>query len=189
MRGRAGRRDRRTELGQPARPDVGVAPFVGRDPAERVRSPLVLLDLGEGVVEDDRVAFELEVVEALLDVDGGHRGIVGHRRRVDSWRCPRTAAPPLTYLSAADVEAAMPPIEERLALAERTLVALVADADLPPKIAVHPRPEGSFAHAMPAHLRGKDADGTADLLGIKWVTGFGTNQRARDPGDQRDRRS
>jgi ornithine cyclodeaminase/alanine dehydrogenase-like protein (mu-crystallin family) len=69
----------------------------------------------------------------------------------------------------------MPDIDERLALAERTMTALVADAELPPKIAVHPRPEGSFAHAMPAHLRGSASDGTGDLLGMKWVAGFGTN--------------
>ena len=50
----------------------------------------------------------------------------------------------------------MPPLDERLRLAERTMVALVADAELPPKIGVHPRPDGSFAHAMPAHLRGPD---------------------------------
>src|SRR6476646_9909513 len=85
------------------------------------------------------------------------------------------AIPPLTYLSAADVEAAMPPIDERLGLAERTLVALVADADLPAKIGVHPRPEGSFAHAMPAHLRGPDPNGSEDMLGMKWVVGFATN--------------
>ena len=54
--------------------------------------------------------------------------------------------------------AAMPPLDERLRLAERTMVALVADAELPPKIAVHPRPEGSFGHAMPAHLRGADPE-------------------------------
>jgi len=58
------------------------------------------------------------------------------------------------FLSAADVAAAMPPLEERLRLAERTLTALAeGSAELPPKIAVHPRPEGAFAHAMPAHLR------------------------------------
>ncbi|MEP6639471.1 MAG: NAD(P)-binding domain-containing protein, partial [Chloroflexota bacterium] len=68
------------------------------------------------------------------------------------------------------------------ALAERTLTALVADAELPAKIGVHPRPNGSFAHAMPALLRPTDtvtADPTTtshDLLGIKWVTGFGDNQ-------------
>ena len=74
--------------------------------------------------------------------------------------------PPLRYLAAADVEAAMPSLEERLALAERTLTALARPgaAELPPKIGVHPRPEGSFAHAMPAHLRGDDAGD--DLLGM-----------------------
>ena len=83
--------------------------------------------------------------------------------------------PPLRYLTAADVTAAMPDIAERLRLAERTLIALVADAELPPKIGVHPRPEGSFAHAMPAHLRGADAAGGDDLIGMKWVAGFATN--------------
>ncbi len=83
--------------------------------------------------------------------------------------------PPLRYLSAADVEAAMPGLEERLALAERTLTALVADAELPPKIAVHPRPPSSFAHAMPAYLRGRAPDGGADRLGMKWVLGFPDN--------------
>jgi len=70
----------------------------------------------------------------------------------------------LRYLSAADVTAAMPALDERLRLAERTMVALVADAELPPKIGVHPRPEGSFGHAMPAHLRGPDPAGADDLV-------------------------
>jgi ornithine cyclodeaminase/alanine dehydrogenase-like protein (mu-crystallin family) len=39
---------------------------------------------------------------------------------------------------------------------------------------VHPRPDDSFAHAMPAYLRG-DAD-DADLLGIKWIAGFPPNR-------------
>ena len=84
-------------------------------------------------------------------------------------------APPLRYLGAADVTAAMPPLEERLALAERTLAALATPgaAQLPPKIAIHPRPETAFIHAMPAHLRASDA--TADLAGMKWVAGFATN--------------
>jgi len=81
--------------------------------------------------------------------------------------------PPLRYLTAEEVRAAMPPIEERLALAERTMTALVADAELPAKIGVHPRPEGSFAHAMPAWLRGSDASGADDRLGVKWVMGYG----------------
>jgi ornithine cyclodeaminase/alanine dehydrogenase-like protein (mu-crystallin family) len=82
---------------------------------------------------------------------------------------------PIRYLSAADVEAAMPPIDERLDLARLTMRALATPggAELPPKIGVHPRPDGSFAHAMPAHLRGESA--AADLLGMKWIAGFGTN--------------
>ncbi len=67
----------------------------------------------------------------------------------------------------------MPGLAERLALAERTLTSLVADAELPPKIGVHPRPDGSFAHAMPAFLRGSEP--AEDRLGIKWVTGFDGN--------------
>jgi ornithine cyclodeaminase/alanine dehydrogenase-like protein (mu-crystallin family) len=101
------------------------------------------------------------------------------------------------YLSASDVEAAMPPVGTRIKLAERTMVALVGDAELPPKIGVHPRPVGSFAHAMPASLRpgrtapdrdkapgaagdraaGAAGDPVDDLLGIKWVTGFPDNRR------------
>ena len=79
----------------------------------------------------------------------------------------------IRYLSAVDVTAAMPQLEERLALAERTMTALVTDAELPPKIGVHPRPPGSFAHAMPAALRDP---GGEDLLGIKWVAGFPENR-------------
>jgi len=85
------------------------------------------------------------------------------------------ARSPVRYLAASDVLAAMPDLDERLTLAERTLIALVTDADLPPKIGVHPRPTGSFAHAMPALLRGRDASGADDLLGMKWVAGFGGN--------------
>ena len=83
--------------------------------------------------------------------------------------------PPLRYLTAAEVTRAMPDLDTRLALAERTLIALVADAELPPKIAIHPRPEGSFVHAMPAYLRGSDPDGGGDLVGMKWVAGYATN--------------
>jgi ornithine cyclodeaminase/alanine dehydrogenase-like protein (mu-crystallin family) len=86
-----------------------------------------------------------------------------------------TDAAPLRYLSAADVVAAMPDLDERLALAERTMTALVADAELPPKFGVHPRPLDSFAHAMPAYLRGDTTAGRDDLLGMKWVAGFATN--------------
>ena len=87
----------------------------------------------------------------------------------------------LRYLSAEDVTAAMPALDERLRLAERTMVALVADAELPPKIAVHPRPAGSFGHAMPAHLRGSDPAGADDLVGMKWIAGFPENRAAGLP--------
>jgi ornithine cyclodeaminase/alanine dehydrogenase len=87
------------------------------------------------------------------------------------------SGPGLRYLSAADVAAAMPPLEERLRLAERTMTALAdGSAELPPKIGVHPRPDGSFAHAMPAHLRGGDDPPGGDLLGIKWIAGFPANR-------------
>ena len=84
--------------------------------------------------------------------------------------------PPLRYLSARNVIAAMPPIAERLRLAEQTMIALAVPggADLPAKIGVHARSEGSFAHAMPAHLRASAED--ADLLGIKWIAGFPRNR-------------
>jgi ornithine cyclodeaminase/alanine dehydrogenase-like protein (mu-crystallin family) len=90
--------------------------------------------------------------------------------------------PPLRWLSAADVEAAMPPIPERLVLAERMLVALATPdgSELPPKIAVHPRPAASFVHAMPAIYRGESLAG--DLLGMKWVAGFATNTALGLPG-------
>jgi alanine dehydrogenase len=87
----------------------------------------------------------------------------------------RPAVPPLRFYSAADVVAAMPDLPTRLELAERTMIALVDDAELPPKIGVHPRPDGSFVHAMPAYLRGAEPDGRDDLIGMKWVAGFATN--------------
>jgi ornithine cyclodeaminase/alanine dehydrogenase-like protein (mu-crystallin family) len=87
----------------------------------------------------------------------------------------RGPTPPLRWFNAADVIASMPPLEERLVLAERTLVALATPgaSELPPKIGIHPRPQGSFVHAMPAHLRA--ADRALDLVGMKWVAGFSTN--------------
>jgi ornithine cyclodeaminase/alanine dehydrogenase len=84
-------------------------------------------------------------------------------------------APALRYLDADDVAASMPPLAERLALAETTLLGLAGPAELPAKIAVHPRPDGSFAHAMPAFMPGGDPDGSRDQLGMKWVLGFTTN--------------
>lgn len=82
---------------------------------------------------------------------------------------------PFRHLSAAEVAVAMPPLPERLRLAERTLRALGCDAELPPKIGLHPRQPGSLAQAMPALLRGEAEDGSADLIGSKWITGFPAN--------------
>jgi ornithine cyclodeaminase/alanine dehydrogenase-like protein (mu-crystallin family) len=83
--------------------------------------------------------------------------------------------PPLRYLARDDVLAAMPPLDERLRLAESVMRGLAGGAELPPKIGLHPRPDASFAHAMPAFLRGAADDGSADQLGMKWVLGFGGN--------------
>ena len=116
-------------------PDLGVAALVAGDPVERPGADRILLDARERVVQDDRVAFELQVVEAALDIDRGHASMVVRlaavRRVPDVLRVtgPRRLGdvmptPPLRYLTAADVLAAMPPIEERLELAERTMVAL-----------------------------------------------------------------
>ena len=88
---------------------------------------------------------------------------------------------PILYLDEAAVRAAMPPVEARIELAERTMVALIADAQLPPKLGVDARPPGSFGHAMPAFLRGPAPDGTTDLLGLKWVVGFPANSEAGLP--------
>jgi ornithine cyclodeaminase/alanine dehydrogenase-like protein (mu-crystallin family) len=70
----------------------------------------------------------------------------------------------------------MPPLEDRIALAEQALRALGATAEMPPKIGVHPRQPGSLAHAMPALLRGPAEDGSTDLIGMKWIAGFPANQ-------------
>lgn len=87
----------------------------------------------------------------------------------------------IRYLAAADVVACLPPLAERLRLAERTMLGLAGDAELPPKIGVHPRPAGSFAHAMPAYLPGAAPDGTADLVGMKWIAGVPGNVDAGLP--------
>jgi len=72
----------------------------------------------------------------------------------------------------------MPPLTERLELAEITLRALGQSAELPAKIGVHPRQPGSLAHAMPALLRGSADDGGGDLIGVKWIVGFPDNRRS-----------
>src|SRR5512141_2069235 len=90
---------------------------------------------------------------------------------------PRPDLPPLRWYGASDVTAAMPDVEERLRLAEVTMTALARPgaSQLPPKIAIHPRPDASFVHAMPAHVRGADPSGRDDLVGMKWVAGYPGN--------------
>jgi len=90
----------------------------------------------------------------------------------------------LRWFDAADVVAAMPPLEERIRLAEVTMTAFARPgaAELPPKLAIHPRPADSFVHAMPAHLRGDGASAAGDLVGMKWVAGYATNVAQGLPG-------
>ena len=84
---------------------------------------------------------------------------------------PQAAAGELRYLSAADVERCLPAVDARVDLAAQAMLALARDeAEMPPKIGVHPRP-GALLHAMPAWLRGPD------LVGLKWVAAFPDNRR------------
>jgi ornithine cyclodeaminase/alanine dehydrogenase-like protein (mu-crystallin family) len=82
---------------------------------------------------------------------------------------------PLRHLSGPEVVAALPPIPEQLLLAERAQRALVGGAELPAKIGVHPRPDASWAHAMPAFIPDPGGDVTRDLLGVKFIAGFPAN--------------
>ena len=86
------------------------------------------------------------------------------------------ASHPLLYMNADDVRAAMPDAGERLELARRTMIGLVDDARMPPKLGADARPAASHTAAMPAWLRGADESGAEDLLGMKWVTAFPTNR-------------
>ena len=75
----------------------------------------------------------------------------------------------------------MPPVLERIELARRTMIALVEDAEVPPKFGVHPRPASAHTAAMPALLRGAEPSGKNDLLGMKWVAAFPTNRERALP--------
>ena len=76
----------------------------------------------------------------------------------------------LRYLSAGDVVRCLPTLERQLELTERALLALAqGDVQMPPKPFLQPR-EGAFFHPMAAWLC-KD-----DLLGMKWVCGYASNQ-------------
>ncbi|MEO6350034.1 MAG: hypothetical protein ABIP53_05220 [Candidatus Limnocylindrales bacterium] len=80
------------------------------------------------------------------------------------------SAPSLRYLPAADLDRCMPSVTERIDLAAVALRGLArGEAEMPPKIGVHPR-EGALLHAMPAWLRSKD------IVGLKWVSAFPGNR-------------
>jgi hypothetical protein len=79
----------------------------------------------------------------------------------------------LRYYPAAVVAAAMP-TPTRASRLPSAPHGVVATRNYP-KIGIHPRPADSFVHAMPAHLRGSEPEGGDDLVGMKWVAGFATN--------------
>src|SRR3954453_7686655 len=80
------------------------------------------------------------------------------------------AAPPLRYLSRADVEAVGLTGLEVIEILDGVFRAKRKGAvEMPPKIGVHPRGD-AFIHAMPAYLE------SADAVGIKWVAGYPDNQ-------------
>jgi len=82
---------------------------------------------------------------------------------------PDAAPAELVYLTRAEVAAALPPVAEQIDLAERTYLAMAdGTVQLPPKPAVHPRPD-AFVHAMPAYLAEQD------VVALKWVAGFPEN--------------
>lgn len=76
----------------------------------------------------------------------------------------------LRYLTAQDVVACMPTVDEAIAIAEATLTSLIADAVVPAKTVIPLDRSGGFAHAMPAY---KPPTGSiAGRLGVKWVVGL-----------------
>jgi ornithine cyclodeaminase/alanine dehydrogenase-like protein (mu-crystallin family) len=76
----------------------------------------------------------------------------------------------LLYLSGAEVKALLPDLEDQLTIVERTYRAIGSgEVDLPPKPAVHPRPN-AFVHAMPVYLR------EDDVVAVKWIAGYRQNK-------------
>ena len=99
----------------------------------------------------------------------------------------RSAA--LATCPAADVVAAMPPVEERLALAERTMTALVADAELPPE---DRRPSATGRARSRTRCRRSCAARTPTGRTIGWASSGSPGSAATPtsglPADQRPRR-
>jgi ornithine cyclodeaminase/alanine dehydrogenase-like protein (mu-crystallin family) len=81
----------------------------------------------------------------------------------------------IRYLSRGDVEAVGLSGTDVMELLESAFRAKrTGDVEMPPKIGVHPR-EDAFIHAMPAYLS------DADVVGLKWVAGYPSNQRLGFP--------
>ncbi|HSW30982.1 MAG TPA: ornithine cyclodeaminase family protein [Longimicrobiales bacterium] len=81
-----------------------------------------------------------------------------------------TPSATLLYLSRRDVESLEIPMSDVIAAVEGAFRERAnGTAEMPPKPGVHPLPD-AFIHAMPAFLGGMGA------AGMKWVSGFPTNQ-------------
>lgn len=74
----------------------------------------------------------------------------------------------MLYLDRATTTAALPPLDEQLGLAERALLAVGGESQVPGKASVQPRPLSSVAYAMPAYV--VDGQAPSPALGMKWVT-------------------
>lgn len=82
---------------------------------------------------------------------------------------------PLTYLSAVDVATLLPAVREQLELVREAYGAMAAgEAEVPATPQLHPR-EGTFLHAMPAYLSGRD------VASVKWIGGNPANAASGIP--------
>jgi len=81
----------------------------------------------------------------------------------------------LLYLSAGAVSRCLPDVDQQIELVRQAFQALrSADAEMPPKVGVHPRPN-ALVEAMPAWWRSRD------VVGIKWISAYpGNRRRGRD---------
>jgi alanine dehydrogenase len=81
----------------------------------------------------------------------------------------------LTYLSAAAVRDCLPGLDAQIELARTALGALATNqAEMPAKVAVHPRDE-ALIEAMPAWWR------IGDVAGLKWISAYPSNRLRHQP--------
>lgn len=77
------------------------------------------------------------------------------------------------YLSRADVESLALSMAEIVKVVEEGFrLKGLGQTQMPPKIAIHPRGDGTFLHAMPAYV-----GGSVDAASVKWVGGADENHR------------